>query len=296
MIPTVGVIPGDPLADALILAALRREGIPSFPLAPEDGRRATLRALLRCDALLKSYGAYSSGYFRLFAAAKALRRRVALFWIGTDVLHAGSTHRRWASRIQRLVDLNLTVSGDLRDELLALGIRSQVVPIVPDLSTIGVVPQPEAPTVLSYIPPVEHLFYGSELVRDLARRLPDMPFVVVGGWRDPAAAPNLECLGLVADMAPVYRRCSVLLRLTQHDGLPKMLLEALAYGRQIVWTHPFPHCHLARSPAEARELLLALARDRQPNLGGAQYVQEHYSFTAFAARLADHLRELGTRA
>lgn len=292
----VGLVCGDPLADALIVAALEREGLTPLRVAPETGRLASLRALWHSDVVLKSFGAYSAGYFRLFVTAKMVGKRIALFWIGTDVLHAGSSHRRWAARIQRLVDLNLTVTPELRDELLTLGIPAHVVPIVSDLSSIEVQPLPEGQTVLSYLPPAEHRFYGSELVRDLARKLPDTQFVVVGGWHDPAPPANVKCLGFVRDMAAVYRRCSVLVRLTPHDGLPKMLLEALAYGRNVVWSRPFPHCHVAHHPAEALELLLALRNQTHPNLEGARYVRDHYSFFDFAAMLADHMRKLGARA
>jgi hypothetical protein len=61
------------------------------------------------------------------------------------------------------VDSNLTVSEDLSDDLLALGTRSQAVLIVPDVNSIEMMPLPEAPAVLSYLPTLEHVFYGSEL-------------------------------------------------------------------------------------------------------------------------------------
>jgi hypothetical protein len=259
------------------------------------GRFATLQALAETDVVLKSFGAYGPGYFRLFAAAKALRKRTALFWIGTDVVHATTSHRGWASAIQRVVDLNLAVTEELGGELGRIGARAEVVPIVSDLTGIRVEPLPVSQAVLCYLPPVEHLFYGSEIVRDLARRLPDTPFLVVGGWQDPAPPPNLECLGFVDDMAPIYGRTSVLLRMTPHDGLPKMLLEALAFGRHVIWSHPFPHCRHARSPEEALDGLRALRFQTAANIDGAAYVQKRYSFASFAALLAQQVRELRKR-
>jgi glycosyltransferase involved in cell wall biosynthesis len=290
--PTVGLVQTEPISDDLLSGALGAQGFACIPIRPEAGRLLTLRALLRCDLIMKSFGAYSPGYFRLFAVAKALGKRVAVYWIGSDVLHATLARRSWARRTQRLVDMNLTVTDALRDEMQQLGIRAYVVPIVSDLSSIRVEPLPDRLVVLCYLPPNEHLFYSSEVMRELALCIPDIPFLVVGGWQGGPSPPNMECLGFVTNMAAVYRRSSVLVRLTPHDGLPKMLLEALAYGRQVIWSHPFPHCRLARNLPEVLQALLDVKTSPVLNHAGATYVREHYSFDAFSRSLAAHLRNL----
>lgn len=289
--PVVGLVLSEPISDPLIEQALDVAGLPCVRLDLPRGRLVTLRHLLGCDMVLKSFGAYSAGYFRLFAIARGLGKKVVLYWIGSDVLYAASTRVVWARRIQRLVAANLTVTAGLADELGALGVRAQVVPIVSDLAGVRVQPLPARFTVLTYLPDHDHAFYGSEAVSELVRRLADVHFLVVGGWREDAPLPNLECLGFVSDMAPVYLHTSVLLRLTPHDGLPKMVLEALAYGRQVIWSQPFPRCRLARNRAEAETAILDGRACVVPNHEGAAYVQAHHGFPAFASALRDRLQE-----
>jgi hypothetical protein len=68
--------------------------------------------------------------------------------------------------------------------------------------------------------------------------LPGVRFLLVGGFEFEAA--NVENLGFVADMASVYARSSLFLRLVRHDGLSHTVIEALSYGRQVVWKYALP--------------------------------------------------------
>ena len=73
------------------------------------------------------------------------------------------------------------------------------------------------------------------------------------------------------------RETSMLLRLTPHDGLPKMVLEALACGRSVVWNHPFPHCTLARTDAEVEAALIEQGRRRSPQEEASLFVRSEYA-------------------
>jgi glycosyltransferase involved in cell wall biosynthesis len=286
----VGLVSSEPLSDPLIEAALRLAGLGCIRIEPERGKLDTLRRLWACDIVAKSFGAYSPGYARTFAAAKFFAKRVLVYWIGSDVLHAAGAGRVWTRRVQRLVDTNLTVTAGLRAELASQGVRAEVIPIVSDLRGVNVEPLPARFAVLAYLPAHDHVFYGSATVSELARRLPAVDFLVVGGWRDERLLRNLIALGFVSDMSEVYRRSSVLLRLTPHDGLPKMVLEALAWGRRVIWSQPFPHCMLAQSVNEAERAIVATHPCQLPNQEGAEYVLTHHAFEQFSSRLAAHIR------
>jgi glycosyltransferase involved in cell wall biosynthesis len=284
-IRSVGLVASERGTDSILATAIALAGFRCLWVRPERGRLVTLLALLRADAVLKSFGAFSAGYYRLFRTAKLLGKRTLLFWIGSDVLSAAADGRPWAMRIQKLIDCNLSVSGPIQGELLSLGIRSRVLPIVGDIDRLRPLPLPARSTVLAYLPEPRADFYGARTVAKVAASLRDQEFLIVGG-KPSLAGPNITTLGRVTDMTAVYARTSVLLRLAEHDGLSKMVLEALACGRHVVWNRPFPYCTLAQTPEHAELALKRLALRPTLQTDASRFVRREYS----QARMVDGLK------
>ncbi len=97
-------------------------------------------------------------------------------------------------------------------------------------------PMPEEPKVLVFLPSQPHAAYDVAGTIEVIDRAPDVPFVLVGGFRLNRA--NVENLGFVNGLAPVYERCSCFLRLVNHDGLSHSVVEALSFGREVIWNYP----------------------------------------------------------
>jgi hypothetical protein len=78
-------------------------------------------------------------------------------------------------------------------------------------------------------------------------------------------------------MKPLYEKYPILLRVAKHDGLPKMVLEALAHGNQVVFEYEFPGCHHATTAEGALAAIRAILAERCPvNITGSDYVRQHY--------------------
>ena len=77
-------------------------------------------------------------------------------------------------------------------------------------------------------------------------------------------------------MNKVYENTTVLLRIVEHDGQSLMVREALARGRQVIWSEPFPHCHYAKDFAAAKAALSSIIRNPVINYSGVSYVQEAF--------------------
>jgi len=215
---------------------------------------------------------------RLFAACRFFNRPIIKHWLGSDVLRAASPLVQAQNASGQII--HWANSPWLAAELAQAGIAART---VSNLGTDGaVLPMPAAPlTVLTFLPKFD--FYGGRDVLALARALPEVRFLVVAakgdGW---GASSNVEFLGYRTDMPEVYARCHVLLRMPKHDGKSRMVCEALAFGRHVVWNYPMVGARLALTRPLAAALLRRLEDDLragrlEPNQVGSEYIATHES-------------------
>ncbi len=89
--------------------------------------------------------------------------------------------------------------------------------------------------------------------------------------------PELSFTEMQRELASA--RC--MLRLTRHDGLALLVLEALLHRMQVVWSQPFPYCeHVDPGQVtigELAEVVEALLQENGLNQTGREYVLENYS-------------------
>lgn len=225
----------------------------------------------------------SYGALRL---AKALGKKIIIHWIGTDVLIAGKKYLDTGKVINSDV-INLAVSEELCKELRNIGVNSEYVPIVPPC--IPYPPAPEMPkshAVLAYLPKGREDFYGWQQIKFLAGRFPNIPFYIVAndGLEVKNIPSNIKFKGFLphSELEKLYSQISILLRLTEHDGLPVMMLEAQGMGRKVIHYNNFP---FVMSPADkSDQALLELFSklvSTPPKLDTAakEYVDKTFSFS-----------------
>lgn len=199
--------------------------------------------------------------------------------------------RSMARGAARWIGRHLAVAPWLAAELRTVDIRAAVTPFVTPVR-YELRARPAPPAVLTYLPDDRADFYGAPVVYALARRFPDVPFAVVAGTQEKQPAiPNVTYLGWVTGMAPLYEQYPILLRVARHDGLPKMVLEALACGNQVIFEYPFAGCWHARTEEEASAALGQIIAAGCPiNRPGHEFVAQHYDAEQLVAAL---LREIG---
>jgi hypothetical protein len=106
--------------------------------------------------------------------------------------------------------------------------------------------------VLAYLPDANPEFYGLRAIERAVVRHRDLTFLVVGdrSRRLLNEHPNVENIGWVEDCSSVYERVGCLVRLTRHDGYPRMVLDALLRHLYVVTSFPFRGCWTATNDEE----------------------------------------------
>ena len=214
------------------------------------------------------------------------RKIYLYYWIGTDVLHALEDKAKNQSSFFFNASRKFHHFANapwLKDELASIGINADVV-----LFPTGMVNPPstseiEWPSrfcVLAYIPDHRHQFYGGEEYVTVARRVPDVEFLIVGGVGDwiKDKPDNVKFLGRREDMIGVYNSAHVVVRQVRHDAIGGSVREGLFFARYVIYSYPLPHTYQV-AWGDADELLNKLSELRRrfingqlmPNNAGREY-------------------------
>ena len=90
--------------------------------------------------------------------------------------------------------------------------------------------------------------------------LGDVRFELLATTLKDGLPPNVRTLGWVEDMDSVFRRATVLIRPVMHDGLANMVIEALAYGRYVLWIYEMPWRRTDHNLGRRREVHQGVGR------------------------------------
>ncbi|HUU84109.1 MAG TPA: glycosyltransferase [Phycisphaerae bacterium] len=220
---------------------------------------------------------------------------IVRYWVGSDCLwarhHAPS--RRFAQALGHLGTLNLAVADHLVEELAQVGVQAATTPVITPNLMLGPCPPPlpDDFAVLCYLPTRRRAFYGGQVIDRLIERMPDVRFIILADAEtDYSGRENVESPGYVEDLAATIRRATVHVRPTCHDGMPRLVLEMLSFGRYVIASHPYPGCHQAAQPEEVERILRRLRRLTQLNLSGREWVRQHFETAKAAGLLRDQMQ------
>jgi glycosyltransferase involved in cell wall biosynthesis len=203
----------------------------------------------RCDAVLVQNSSY--GYAALPHIKKLFPEIRAI-----DIIH--SVDESWdqiasTAGVAAHIDLRVAMSEAVRDRLLVLGTPESKIQLVRngvDLDRFNARPSSgqAIQTILfaGRLDPVKRPLLLADIANELANLRPgrDFRFVVAGdGPERPALEQRVRKLGLdgsfdfrgqVGDLAPLYAAADVVLLTSRSEGVPLVILEALASARPVV--------------------------------------------------------------
>ncbi|MEE9448699.1 MAG: hypothetical protein V3V72_01510 [Ignavibacteriaceae bacterium] len=226
--------------------------------------------------------------FHLISSPLPVLRRLVKYkksliyhWIGTDV-YRFSNDFFFKKIIKKILinsvgAFNLVVNETLKKELKQLGISSKVLPLVNLNLVKNIPPLPEKFSILTYIPKNRWDFYNGDLVMSLAKEFPDIDFLILAAEEINHKPENVFTYNFIDDVTELYNKVNALLRITTHDGLSKMVLEALSFGRHVLWSEPFPHCIFVKNLDDCKKAINMLKEDPSVNEEGKTFVELNFN-------------------
>ena len=216
-----------------------------------------------------------------FLFAKIKNTKFINHYIGTDVLqllNSGNSTKRRAYICSLFAYRTLSVSENLSKELNSIKIKDQILPLNFREIPLKFPELPQKPAVYTYLPQHRIQFYGWKLLERLIIDFPDVTFYILA--HDGSYLPeygNVQFVGWTNNIESYIEKSIIHLRLTQHDGLPKTILEALANGRQVIYTQKFPHCYFAQNYEEVKKSFQEIINKPELNYPGAVYIKENFN-------------------
>ena len=235
----------------------------------------TVKAMAQCNKVIY-IGPFSSRHVRRLRQLNRFSpsTQVYIWWIGTDVFNAIHRINGYNIRmVQRLKNVtHLCVSETLKSELESIGIKADVVTLVPDISGMEPLPLPKKYTVAVYMPSTHLDFYKYGDIKKVVKALPEIDFIFYGNKEplDVATFSNVKVMGWVKNTKVVFKNCSCLLRLAVHDGFAKSAIEAVMYDRYVITNHKLPHVKYCKNYKDAITVL-----KKRPKL--SKSTREYYS-------------------
>ncbi len=221
---------------------------------------------------------YSFCLFRLrqLFLASLLGVPVIKWWVGSDVFNLIHSYR-FRSYYKYYNSLyNVAVAPHLVDELKDLGISATFIPsVVYD----KVLPEDYnfVKNILVYLPTDRKNFYGLDIIEPLIQKFPEIKFVVVADDSHYLSRyNNVISLGWINGLKKVWPNVGCLLRITKHDGLPRMIISALMRKKYVIYSWPLPGCWLANNFESCSHYIKVFMNLSTPNNSGPSAVKEIY--------------------
>ncbi len=277
----VGELP-DKAAPSLTLATV----LGSFGFSTKFSEEAELKApglwaelLFWADVIIVvDYTGPGTFRLRQLARAAILGKPIIRWWVGSDVLHV-LEEPRWqtgAKTLNCFTFTNIVVAPHLVEELASINISCSYIPsvILPVPTEAEVLDNVPPNAVLIYLPSNRLDFYGVNVCEEMIKEYPEVKFKIVGDDSHSLAGyANVDSLGWVS-MDDVWQTIGALLRITQHDGMPRMVLEALSRGKYVIYSWPLSGCWQATAKAEVKEKLESFLQKTGPNRQGIEAVRQ----------------------
>jgi hypothetical protein len=186
------------------------------------------------------YGVYLMDFCSSFPVVKMLRKKYVIHVIGSDAFRYVNAYSGLEQIRKKLWDLILNQSEKIffvTKELMKImkWEKGEVIPIPVDTKMFKKHECSEKKRDILYYCPDPRIFQQKWII-DYAKKHPNEKITIIGRVGN-ISLPNIQVIPSVPyDKMPVlYNQHRRLIRMTTHDGYPKMPYEALLCGLEVLW-------------------------------------------------------------
>ena len=192
-----------------------------------------------------------------------------IHWLGSDIgqLWGLSVKSLKALReaIQEYTTISFVESEAKQKEMAELGFKTEILPLLRDMTIFKREPMPKNFSVAIYMPSINTALYNPILMENIVKNMPDVEFIFYGNSdiKEKVIQKNLSIIGW-KEMPEIIRQSSMLLRFTSHDGLPTAPLEFIVSGRFVLTNAEMPYVDKIdgdKDSEEVRKQIVAKIRE-----------------------------------
>ncbi|MBI4945988.1 MAG: hypothetical protein HY840_06265 [Bacteroidetes bacterium] len=182
-----------------------------------------------------------------------LKKKILMHWQGSDVLFAMEEAMK-ENLNKKYIDYsyNFTDAPWMREELNSIGINCGILEykwLDVDQALVAF----QSISAYSYLAKRKEVFYGWDIIMQLADKHPDIDFFIAGtDGKELDQKKNIHFLGWISQekMAELRTNNPIFLRLPKHDGYSLSVLEAMSSGNEVIWSKHHVQCHHAINLSE----------------------------------------------
>lgn len=219
-----------------------------------------------------------------------LNKKINMFWIGTDVLNVSKNkNKKLINYIKNKKNINHFTECDwLKNELSLKDIQANTGPYITysslfkdSFSEKTSAKQLKKITVLSYAREYRENFYGLNIIKELAKKRPDLEFRILG-LNGESELDNLKYLGWINknQMKENYNESHIFLRIAEHDGLSYSVLEAMYNGLYTIFNYEYPETFFCNrdidSIIQKLDYLVKVIEQSPFNMDSHNYIKNNF--------------------
>jgi hypothetical protein len=198
---------------------------------------------------------------------------------------------------------SFSISESIKDELNKNSIKSNLVPLFFPLKKISKIEHdsyPKSHAILYYLVENQEQFYGVEYLELLATRFENTEFYLIGNSKLIFDNKNILNLGYLneSSLDELFKRITVYIRITEHDGLSQLILKSLSLGKIVITNtiHPFVNLFdpLLQTDSDLIEMFSDIViKEPVMNYSAIDYINKYYDYSEQFNRYKSAFNEIG---
>ncbi|MFZ4412856.1 MAG: hypothetical protein ACOYOV_07220 [Bacteroidales bacterium] len=228
-------------------------------------------------------------------------KKIFMLWQGTDVLLAKERFNN-NTIYSKYINYAIHFSDSLIliDELKEIGIKADLLNFKHIEINQSTIKDYKDISVYTYVPEGKEVFYGLDFMIPLFEMFPEIEFKIIGTHgKSYPKYPNVKFYGWIDKKSyqDISSKTPIFIRLTEHDGYSRSVLEALSAGNEVIWNMKHELCHYVKRDSilvseKLREVIQLIEnRGLTKNINNIQWADENLNIQNIIGKFKEKIEE-----